>query len=103
MYPLMQIKHLASSIYGRRTTEWDQPRSAWWHLVVLNGLFGGLAFALTAVYTFATIISPEQFGNGWEDYHALTILGGLILLLSLPGIFTNVRLRSSMQIFLLLG
>jgi O-antigen ligase len=103
MYPLMQIKHLASSIYGRRTTEWDQPRSVWWHLVVLNGLFGGLAFALTAVYTFATIISPEQFGNGWEDYHALTILGGLILLLSLPGILTNIRLRSSMQIFLLLG
>jgi putative inorganic carbon (hco3(-)) transporter len=62
-----------------------------------------VGFALTVVYVVLTIISPDQFGSEWANYHAFAYLAGLILLLSLPSIFSNTNLRRSIQTFLLLG
>ncbi len=95
-------KELTLPGYGRGMTEWIKP-SYERERGVVNGVVGGAGFVLTVVFVFVTIISPEQFGNEWSTYHALTYLGAAILLLSLPGLFINVRLRSSTQIYLLLG
>jgi O-antigen ligase len=88
---------------GRVPAEWDQPGSGWEYRGVAGGRFGDVGLILTVFYVFVTIISPEQFGNEWANYHSLTFLGGVIFLISLPGLFTKVHFRSSMQTFLLLG
>ncbi len=62
-----------------------------------------MGFILTAVYIVVTIISPEQFGPEWANYHALTYLAGITFLFSLPMIFSRTQLRSSIQTFLMLG
>jgi putative inorganic carbon (hco3(-)) transporter len=60
-------------------------------------------FILTVVFVFATIISPEQFGSEWANYHVLTFLGVAICLLSAPSFYRSLRSRPSTQIFLVLG
>ena len=62
-----------------------------------------MGFALTVVYVALTIISPEQFGPGWAHYHALAYLAGLTAIFSLPNMLGNLRMRSSIQTYLLLG
>jgi len=62
-----------------------------------------LGFALTVVYVVLTIISPEQFGSEWATYHVMAYVGVTAVLLSLPGMFRNTRVKSSIQTFLLLG
>jgi len=94
---------LESPINGWEPAEWDKPGSDRQHRSVVGGRFGGVGLVLTIVYVFLTIISPEQFGEEWANYHLLTILGGVILLISLPGIFAYKRIGSSIQTFLLLG
>ena len=81
----------------------DESSSDWQYQSVANGPINVAAFVLTVVYVFITIISPEQFGEEWATYHALTYLGGVIFLFSLSVIFTNVYFRPSRQVFLLLG
>jgi putative inorganic carbon (hco3(-)) transporter len=62
-----------------------------------------VGFALTVFYIVMTIISTEQFGPAWAHYHVLRYLAAVIFLLSLPNIFNNVQLRSSIQTRLLLA
>jgi len=62
-----------------------------------------LGFALTVVYIVVTIISPEQFGPEWANYHAFMYLAGITFLFSLPAIFSRTELRSSIQIYLMLA
>jgi O-antigen ligase len=62
-----------------------------------------MGFALTILYIVVTIISPEQFGKEWANYHALTYLAGMTALASLPNIAGYRYWRSSVQTFLLLG
>ena len=62
-----------------------------------------MGFVLTVVYVILTIISPEQFGSEWANYHALVYLAGIALLLSLPELFDYANVRTSIQTFLVLG
>ena len=62
-----------------------------------------MGFALTVAYVVLTIISPEQFGPEWATYHVMAYVGVTAVLLSLPGMFRNTHVRSSIQTFLLLG
>jgi putative inorganic carbon (HCO3(-)) transporter len=62
-----------------------------------------VGFILTAVYIIVTIISPEQFGPQWANYHAVMYLAGITLLFSLPMVHSSTNLRSSVQTFLMLG
>jgi O-antigen ligase len=62
-----------------------------------------MGFALTILYIILTIISPEQFGKEWANYHALTYLAGITVLASLPSLAAYRFWRSSVQTFLLLG
>jgi O-antigen ligase len=62
-----------------------------------------MGFALTILYIAATIISPEQFGKEWANYHALAYLAGITVLASLPSMTTYGYWKSSVQTFLLLG
>ncbi len=62
-----------------------------------------MGFILTALYIAVTIISPEQFGPEWANYHALTYLAGITFLFSMPTIISGTQLRSSIQTFLMLG
>jgi putative inorganic carbon (HCO3(-)) transporter len=62
-----------------------------------------VGFALTIVYIVVTILSPEQFGPGLASYHPLLFLAVITFLFSLPSIFSNTRLRSSIQTYLLLA
>ncbi len=62
-----------------------------------------MGFALTVAYVVLTIISPEQFGPEWATYHVMAYVGVTAVLLSLPGMFRNAHVRSSIQTFLLLG
>ncbi len=62
-----------------------------------------MGFALTIVYIAVTIVSPEQFGPEWANYHALLYLAGIGFLFSLPSIVSDAHLRSSLQTYLLLG
>jgi putative inorganic carbon (HCO3(-)) transporter len=70
-----------------------------------TGLRADVEFILTVVYIVVTIISPVQFGPEWASYHPLLYLAGITFLLSLPNSFSSSRtnLRSSIQIFLMLG
>src|SRR5579859_1783645 len=62
-----------------------------------------MGFVLTIIYIVVTIISPDQFGKEWANYHALTYLAGITVLASLPSM-TNYRYwKSSVQTFLLIG
>ena len=94
---------MISPAYDRGLTEWNKPASRWERGLIVDGMIGRVGFALTVVYVFATIISPDQFGSAWANYHALTFLGGAIFLLSLPGLVIDARLTSSVQMFLLIG
>jgi O-antigen ligase len=49
------------------------------------------------------ILSPEQFGPKWTAYHPLLFLSVITFLFSLPNIFSNIHLRSSIQTYLLLA
>ena len=100
---LRRAKEFEFSTYGRGIKGWDELSSTGERKNVLTGVMGVAGFALTGIFVFVTIISPEQFGNEWSTYHALTYLGGAIVLFSLPGILINGRLRSSTQIYLMLG
>jgi O-antigen ligase len=62
-----------------------------------------MGFAFTILYIVLTIISPEQFGKEWANYHALTYLAGITVLVSLPSMSAYSYWRSSVQTFLLLG
>jgi putative inorganic carbon (HCO3(-)) transporter len=62
-----------------------------------------VGFALIVVYIALTIISPEQFGPEWANYHILLYLALFILMLILPNLLFGTHLRSSIQTFLLLG
>ena len=71
--------------------------------ITATGARTNLGFALTVVYIVVTIISPEQFGPEWANYHALMYLAGLTFLFSLPAIFSRSELRFSIQIYLMLA
>src|ERR1700722_15344199 len=62
-----------------------------------------MAFALTVLYIVVTIISPEQFGKAWANYHALAYLAGITAFASLPSMAAYRQWRTSVQTFLLLG
>lgn len=62
-----------------------------------------MGFALTVVYVVAAIISLEQFGPAWANYHALTYLAGITVIASLPNIKSSRYWKSSVQTFLLFG
>jgi putative inorganic carbon (HCO3(-)) transporter len=62
-----------------------------------------MGFILTVIYIVLTIISPEQFGPAWAHYHALEYLAGMVILASLPNLLSGQYLRSSTQMFLLVG
>jgi putative inorganic carbon (hco3(-)) transporter len=62
-----------------------------------------VGFALTVIYIVLTIISPEQFGAEWATYHVMAYVGVTAVLLSLPAMFRNMRVRSSIQTLLLLA
>ncbi|MFI5093653.1 MAG: O-antigen ligase family protein [Candidatus Acidiferrales bacterium] len=62
-----------------------------------------MGFALTILYIVVTIISPEQFGKAWANYHALMYLAGITVLASLPSMATYKFWKSSVQTYLLLG
>jgi O-antigen ligase len=62
-----------------------------------------MGFALTLLYIVATIISPEQFGKEWANYHVLTYLACFTVVASLPSIAGSTYWKSSVQTFLLLG
>jgi putative inorganic carbon (hco3(-)) transporter len=65
-----------------------------------------MGFALTVVYVVLTIISPEQFGPEWVNYHALQYLAAMIVVASLPNFLDMLNygnLRSSIQTPLMLG
>src|SRR6202795_1136380 len=62
-----------------------------------------MGFALTIVYIVATIISPEQFGTEWANYHAVTYLAGITALASLPSMATYNYWKTSVQTYLLVG
>jgi O-antigen ligase len=62
-----------------------------------------MGFALTLLYIVATIISPEQFGKEWANYHVLTYLAAFTVVASLPSIAGSTYWKSSVQTFLLLG
>lgn len=58
---------------------------------------------LTIVYIVLTIISPEQFGPAWANYHVLVYLAVLTALFSLPNVLTQSSLLSSVQTYLVLA
>jgi putative inorganic carbon (hco3(-)) transporter len=62
-----------------------------------------MGIALTIAYIFLTILSPEQFGPSWANYHVLQYLAGLIFLASLPNILNHKYFTSSIQTRLLLA
>jgi putative inorganic carbon (HCO3(-)) transporter len=62
-----------------------------------------MGFALTIVYIFLTILSPEQFGPSWANYHVLQYLGAAIFLASLPNILGHQYFASSIQTRLMLA
>jgi hypothetical protein len=62
-----------------------------------------MGFALTIVYIVVTIISPEQFGKEWANYHAVTYLAGITALASLPSVARYSYWKTSVQTYLLVG
>ena len=88
---------------GQATAQWEQPESDWERPGAVGEGFGGVGLLLTIAFVFLTIVSPEQFGNEWANYHSLTILGSIIFLISLRGIYTALCFRASTQTLLLLG
>jgi O-antigen ligase len=62
-----------------------------------------MGFAFTILYIVVTIISPEQFGKEWANYHALTYLAAITVVASLPSMTAYKYWKSSVQTFLLLG
>src|SRR5580658_5113547 len=62
-----------------------------------------MGFVFTVLYIVLTIISPEQFGQDWANYHVLLYLAGLTAVTSLPAILSEPHLKSSIQTHLLIG
>jgi hypothetical protein len=62
-----------------------------------------MGLVLTIIYIMATIISPEQFGKEWANYHVMTYLAGMTALASLPSMAAYKYWKSSVQTSLLLG
>jgi O-antigen ligase len=62
-----------------------------------------MGFALTILYIVVTIISPEQFGKEWANYHAVTYLAAITALASLPSMATYSFWKKSVQTYLLVG
>jgi putative inorganic carbon (hco3(-)) transporter len=62
-----------------------------------------MGFVFTVLYIVLTIISPEQFGQDWANYHVLLYLAGLTAVTSLPAILSESHLKSSIQTYLLIG
>jgi putative inorganic carbon (hco3(-)) transporter len=62
-----------------------------------------MGFVFSVLYIVITIISPEQFGPDWANYHFLLYLAGITALTSLPSILTQPQLKSSIQTYLLIG
>jgi O-antigen ligase len=62
-----------------------------------------MGFALTVLYIVFTIISPEQFGKDWANYHALMYLAAITALASLPSMATYSFWKTSIQTYLLAG
>lgn len=62
-----------------------------------------MGLVLTIVYIVLTIISPEQFGPAWANYHMLVYLAVITTLFSLPNVLSRSSLLSSVQTYLLLG
>jgi O-antigen ligase len=62
-----------------------------------------MGFALTILYIVVTIISPEQFGKEWANYHVVTYLAGITALASLPSMARYSYWKTSVQSYLLVG
>jgi len=62
-----------------------------------------MGVALTVVYIVVTIISPEQFGKEWANYHAVMFLSGITALASLSNMATYSNWKTSVQAYLLVG
>jgi putative inorganic carbon (hco3(-)) transporter len=65
-----------------------------------------MGFLLTVAYVVLTIISPEQFGPEWANYHVLEYLAAMIVVASLPNFLDMLNygnLRSSIPTLLMLG
>src|SRR4029077_4721697 len=65
-----------------------------------------MGFLLTIVYIVVTIISPDQFGPEWANYHALAYLAAIIVVVSLPDFLDMLsyrNIRSSIPTLLMLG
>ena len=52
-----------------------------------------MGLVLTIVYIVLTILSPEQFGPDWANYHALVYLAVVTALFSLPNCFFGLCLE----------
>ena len=61
-----------------------------------------MGFVLTIIYIILTIISPEQFGREWADYHALVYLAILTSLASLPNVLNRIH-KPPVQTVLMIG
>ncbi len=61
-----------------------------------------MGFVLTIIYIVLTIISPEQFGREWADYHALVYLAILTGLASLPNVLNRIH-KPPVQTVLMIG
>ena len=61
-----------------------------------------MGFVLTIIYIILTIISPEQFGQAWADYHALLYLAILTGLASLPKVVDRFH-KLPIQTVLMVG
>src|SRR3954471_10395273 len=62
-----------------------------------------MGLALTIVYIVVTIISPDQFGKDWVNYHAMTYLAVVTAIASLPVMRNEQGWSRSVQTYLLLG
>jgi len=62
-----------------------------------------MGFALTLIYIVITILSPNQFGQDFADYHPMVYLAAVTSIASLPSIFANAQMRSSIQTRLVFG
>ena len=53
-----------------------------------------MGFLLTIVYVVITIISPDQFGPEWANYHVLAYLAVIIVVTSLPDLMDVLNYRN---------
>src|SRR5271170_4538815 len=62
-----------------------------------------MGFALTLLYIVLTIISPDQFGPEWADYHVMVYLAIITAVASAPNMLRHVNARASVQTLLMAG